>query len=504
MDLTTRYGDIVESGKLKSKYVPRNFSLLFFTPNPYVFFRGAKIEIGRYSRNDEFIEEKKLSGPIDKQIRECLSYILEQTQEEVSYACVTYPERALREAVVNAAYHRGYEPEHCDPIKVHMRPDCIEIISYPGPHPSLKPEQFMEGSRRPSVPARNRRIGNHLKQLKLAEGRYTGVNTIFKTMKKNNNSPPQFEFDSSYFQVTLPSHPKYITHTLLSDVENLVAKGEKKEANEMLLAFIDNHKDMLSLSLVFKLIELYDGNISHPIVQKHTSEFLKADKTNVEHLYERLPLLKQLKLCMKTKPLDIKGAIQTVKALVDKGSTLEELDFVVQTAVRFCYLAKEKSPPVLENLQNGHKLFEAMGATIVQSSGYVAFEFSLCKYQLFNVSVKEKIAKAKNLVSYLLDAEENVTKAMQLTDKESKSYLAKQHRHLGNIKLKLLQFKKATVGDVNDCFERAKELNPEIKINRFQVAEEGRWFYPSQSPTPPRKEERKSSERSSSKTQNKM
>ena len=487
MDLVARCGDRTVQGKLQPYYVPRNFSLLFFNPNPHKFFRGAKIEIGRYSRDDDVIEEIPLSGPIDQQIRQCLSYILQHTQEEVSYACVTYPERALREAVVNAVYHRGYEADHCDPIKVHMRPDCIEIISYPGPHPSLKPEHFRDGTKRPSVPARNRRIGNHLKQLKLAEARYTGVNTIFKTMKRNENATPSFDFDASYFQVTLPGHPKYITRTLLSDAENLIAKGEKKEAVALLLEFLDHQPDMYSPVLFLKLVELHDGNPNHPDIQKHAVMFLKTDKKEVELLRQRIPLLKKLRLWVSGKPLDVEAGVPIVKKLVQNGSTLEELQTVVQTAVAYCRPpGNERIGASLENLQNGHKLFEAMGSTIVQSSEYVAFEYACCKYNIFNASVQQIIGTRRNLLTYLQDAQEYVTKAMQLTDKENKSYLAKHHRQLGYIKFELLPLKKATVADVLECYSKARELNPQIHINKFSIPEEGRWMY--RSPTSSEKE----------------
>ena len=47
---------------------------------------------------------------------------------------VNYPIAALREAIVNAVYHRSYE--YCiEPVKVYIYPERIEIISYPGPVP---------------------------------------------------------------------------------------------------------------------------------------------------------------------------------------------------------------------------------------------------------------------------------------------------------------------------------------------------------------------------------
>ena len=99
MKLVRRHGDHKEEGKVKHTLIPRNVALLFFNQNPELHFCGAKIEIARYTQDKEVIEEITLTGPIHEQIKHCLSYILGQTREEVSHACVTYPERALREAV---------------------------------------------------------------------------------------------------------------------------------------------------------------------------------------------------------------------------------------------------------------------------------------------------------------------------------------------------------------------------------------------------------------------
>ena len=204
MDLVIKYGDHKEGGKIKPTLIPRNVALLFFNRHPERHFRGAKIEITCFTQKNEVIEEKIVTGPIHQQVEDCLSYIMEKTSEEVSYLYTTYSEQALHEAVVNAVYHRSYEPDVCDPTKVHIRPDGIEIISYPGPHPSLKPEHFQDGRNISSVPERNNRIGEFLKDIGLANTQNTGVNTIWRTMKQNRVQP-SFTFDASLFQVTLKS-----------------------------------------------------------------------------------------------------------------------------------------------------------------------------------------------------------------------------------------------------------------------------------------------------------
>lgn len=149
-------------------FTPRNVALLFFHPSPHEFFTGANTEIAVFTHDNEAKEEVLITGPIDQQIKKCFRFILDIPKKESCHAMIAYPERALREAVVNAFHHRSYERCHPDRIKIHIKPKFIDIISYPGPDPSLNQEDFSEDGEVPPVPSRNRRIADFLKSLKLA------------------------------------------------------------------------------------------------------------------------------------------------------------------------------------------------------------------------------------------------------------------------------------------------------------------------------------------------
>jgi len=87
----------------------------------------------------------------------------------------------------------------------------MEIISYPGPVAGIQPKHFEPGQSIPQVPARNRRIGELLKELRLAESRGTGIPKIRRRMQENGSPAAKFDFDEThtYFRVILPIHPKY-------------------------------------------------------------------------------------------------------------------------------------------------------------------------------------------------------------------------------------------------------------------------------------------------------
>ncbi|MEM8964738.1 MAG: ATP-binding protein [Acidobacteriota bacterium] len=196
-------------------HAPRNVALLFFAEEPSRWFRGAVIEAAVFAdgAGGETIEEQRFTGPLPFQLRQALTWlegrsvrrIEKQATRPEARAWVSYPALALREALVNAVYHRSYE-DSVEPTKVYVYPDRIEVISYPGPVDGLEAEHFASDAAVPPVPARNRRIGELLKELRLAESRGTGVPKIRRAMHDNGSPPPRFDFDHarSYFRVTLP------------------------------------------------------------------------------------------------------------------------------------------------------------------------------------------------------------------------------------------------------------------------------------------------------------
>jgi ATP-dependent DNA helicase RecG len=144
-----------------------------------------------------------------------------------------YPFAAIEEAVVNAVYHRSYEIR--EPIEIRIYQDEIIILSYPGPDRSVKLESFEKG-RVNSRRYRNRRIGEFFKDLKMTEGRSTGIKKIIDAMAENGSPKPHFEFDEehTYFQVTLPIH-ETVKHQMR------LTGGTPAEQNIIILEYIRKH-----------------------------------------------------------------------------------------------------------------------------------------------------------------------------------------------------------------------------------------------------------------------
>jgi len=216
---------------------PLNVGLMFFNERPDNFFPYARIEVvDKPDPTGIGMTEKVFTGPLDRQLRDALSYIKNyiinekvtkisgQAEAERIY---NYPYDAVEEALSNAVYHKSYQIG--EPVTVMITPEKMEITSLPGPDRTITDKDIANRhlvSRR----YRNRRIGDFLKELKLVEGRNTGIPTILKAMEANKSEPPVFEtdIDRSYFTVIFPVQKKFVPS---KDVPMQTQAGELKGKN---------------------------------------------------------------------------------------------------------------------------------------------------------------------------------------------------------------------------------------------------------------------------------
>ena len=273
--------------------VPKNIGLLFFSNNPLQWFRGARIEIVEFSDDTggNTLEEKVFNGPIHHQLRQCLNWLESMTTRHLekqgnqpeTRGWISYPLPALREALVNAIYHRSYE-EAVEPTKVYLYPNRIEIISYPGPVMGIQKENLLGDRPLPPFPARNRRIGEFLKELGLAEGRGTGVPKIRESLTQNGSPDPTFDFDEqrTYFRATLPAHPEYVALRILRDYAYRQATGDAMGARRLLeRAWAEGlHSPSVAVALVRDYASLEDlaaaRHLVDEIPRERLSEYARA------------------------------------------------------------------------------------------------------------------------------------------------------------------------------------------------------------------------------------
>ena len=100
---------------------------------------------------------------------------------------------------------------------------------------------------------RNRRIGEFLKELELAEGRSTGVPKILRAMRQNGSPEPVFESDEdrTWFLVRLPAHERAAHEA--SGQDTLQDTGQVTEHVEQLLAVLIGEMSRAQIQVALQL-----------------------------------------------------------------------------------------------------------------------------------------------------------------------------------------------------------------------------------------------------------
>lgn len=225
----------------------KNIALMMFSNRPDKFFPSTQVDIVIYPKgktNDpsNFIEVPPIVGPVNKIINDVMLYlrtnviyekISKPAFREESIKYYNYPYQALEEAVVNALYHRDYQER--EPVEINIEPHGIDIISYSGLNRSIRIEDLQKGKIK-ARRYRNRKLGDFLKELRLTEGRGTGIPTIIKELKDNGSPAATFytDEDRSYFLASIPCHSECIQEKLSINT----AKGIKGDDFSAILSML--------------------------------------------------------------------------------------------------------------------------------------------------------------------------------------------------------------------------------------------------------------------------
>ncbi|MDL2216691.1 hypothetical protein LJB81_03025, partial [Desulfovibrio sp. OttesenSCG-928-M14] len=432
---------------------PKNIGLLFFSDNAEDWFPGARVEVVQFAdyASGDIIEEKFFRGALHEQARQALSYLESfsslYTEKKNSFEAtgfVSYPIPALREALINAVYHRSYELH--EPIKIYLYPDRIEIISYPGPVQGIKMKHLLQEESIPPVPARNRRIGEFLKELRLAEGRGTGLPKLYRAMKDNGSPLPQFEFDEgrTYFKVTLPAHPEYVAIATLRDAAHLRALGREAEAFERIEESWESlpNSSLLASEYIKHLVE--QGKIGK--AESIYSEFKSAN--NITYPYVAKEFIESL----------INNSFNEVAAkyLGEMPKSLDA-DLALETAILSRRLHKEKE---------AHQYFEKAGSLVLKDARSI-LEFAQCKLSIANQYSRDKRRYSKAANDRLLNESLQLLERLVSMDTD-RVKLAWGWRELARVK-NWLKFPEV---DIEAAYKNAIDYGPDV--DRI-IAEYNKW-----------------------------
>jgi len=421
---------------------PRNVGLLFFSSDPKRWFRGANIEVVHFTadRAGDVQEERTFHGGLTDQLRDCLNHLenlstvhlQKQPHRSKVRGWVSYPLSALRETIVNAVYHRGYDVDQPEPTKVYLYPGRVEIISYPGPVPGIELRHLEANARVPAVPARNRRIGEFLKELKLAEGRLSGLPKVFQSMEANGSPPPHFEFDEqrTFFQATLPAHPEYAALSALRDAAHLRGLGESAEAFRRIESAWESHQAsaLLASELIRGLAERGEIGRAEEVFETFSA---RGPESAVAHVANTL-----------IEALFKADELERARRLLKGG----HLVMSVQDAVDAAILARRA-----KDSRTAHRYFERAGDALY-ADPRALLEFAQTKLQLAREAYRRH-ERASNR-RFLTEARALLERVIQLDTSPTRHAWA--WRELA----RTLRWLKMPIREVRDAYRRAIELLP--------------------------------------------
>lgn len=257
---------------------PLNVGLLMFCKAPEKYFEGCVTNIVEFE--DEAgtkYSEKKFQGPVHIQIRQIMEYlsnnlikgfVRKDTARAESTRFVNYPYQALEEIIVNALYHRSYSNPTPNEIRIYKSGSDrrIEVLSYPGPLPPIDENALVQLK----ITARNYRnlkLGDWLKNLRLAEKYATGIPTILNALELNGSPKPILSTDAerSHFLVVIRIHPDAPFEAESTNVE---VYGLSDIQQQILEKIIDEPIEEKEMDAIFK------GDEASEIEYLLTNEFI--------------------------------------------------------------------------------------------------------------------------------------------------------------------------------------------------------------------------------------
>ncbi len=187
---------------------PTNASIILFGKNPQFYMPGSYVQYVHFAgkdRGSEIINERQFKGSLCKMLPQLESFVRDAvvTSRPVSVSILrektvlNYPDKALRELLMNACMHRDYQSNM--PIRLYQYEDRIEILNAGGLYGEARPENF------PRVnDYRNPIVAEAMKGLKYVNMFNRGIQRVKNLLQENGNPEPIFTVDKlTAFEVTV-------------------------------------------------------------------------------------------------------------------------------------------------------------------------------------------------------------------------------------------------------------------------------------------------------------
>lgn len=219
--------------------------IVFLGKNPAIRFPQCKIMLDAYKSAELDplpLDQDTLSLPASAAIERVIEFVQKNTRHPPVIQGIRrimldeYPEKAIREAIVNAIAHRDYE-DASRHIMVAVYFNRIEIASPGFPPKPLTIAKLTKGKYLPC--SRNAVIAQSLASLGLMEQRGSGIARMRAAMLNHGLDAPRFEMSDGYFQVILPGAG--------DDLKRLRIPQQNIEVHTILEALNERQKKMAAM-----------------------------------------------------------------------------------------------------------------------------------------------------------------------------------------------------------------------------------------------------------------
>ena len=176
---------------------PTYAGIILFGKNPRYYLPGAYVQYVRFAGKEKggaVLNEKRFQGSLYTMIPALETFvnnaIMVQRPVAVSLfkekTVINYPEKALRELIMNACMHRDYQANM--PIRLYQFDNYVEIMNAGGLYGEARPENF------PFVnDYRNPVVAEAMKEMKYVNMFNQGISRVQNMLKDNNNPPATFD-----------------------------------------------------------------------------------------------------------------------------------------------------------------------------------------------------------------------------------------------------------------------------------------------------------------------
>lgn len=188
-----------------------NAGLLLFGKNTRFYLPGAYVQYLRVSGTsltDEIIDQAEITGDLlsvlrelDTRVKVNIRTVLQQETALTEKTVTDYPERAIRELLMNSIMHRDYQSNA--PIKFYWFSDRIEIHS-PGGLYGVVTMTSLETS----SDYRNPVVAETMKALGYVNRYGYGIQNAQASLRDNGNPPAEFTCDGRVFLALIRQRPQ--------------------------------------------------------------------------------------------------------------------------------------------------------------------------------------------------------------------------------------------------------------------------------------------------------